>query len=80
MIPRGWPRLEKAIPVHFIETQRLLDVRRDVAYRGEKRTRIAKVNACSEDFGHRLQVTLAQYATVSQILERSFPARVISGN
>jgi len=74
-----WLRdLRKQTPIHFIETQRLLDIRPPSTYRGRQLPRGAKVNACSEDFANRLKSKLAESATLSQSLERTFPSRLIS--
>lgn len=75
-----WLRaIQEAVPIHFIETQRLLDVRRRNPFDApHKPPSESAVKRCSDHLAGRIQAKLAESATISQSLERSFPARVIS--
>jgi energy-coupling factor transporter ATP-binding protein EcfA2 len=73
----GWlADIQKSTPVHFIETQRLLATTQV----GEPdASQEAKVKQCATELAGRINQILAQSATLSQTLERSFPTRLISG-
>ena len=59
-----------AVTVRFIDTERL--TRTDLP----KRT----VRVYSEELAGRISKTIAEYAALSQSLDRTFPARVVTGN
>ena len=77
--PEWLQELQAEVSIHFIETQRLLEIvppgRRAL---GEHQTRTSAVAACSRTFAEQLQKKLAESATLSQSLERTFPSRLIS--
>jgi hypothetical protein len=82
-IPRGggdtpsWlQEIQRSTPVHFIETQRLLNIKVSEPHPGSQET---TVKQCSKELAGRISEALARSATLSQTLERSFPTRLISG-
>lgn len=77
--PEWLREIQEAIPIHFIETQRLLDVRHRNRFDQPHRPHDeSAVKRCSDHLAARIQSKLAESATISQSLERSFPTRVIS--
>jgi len=68
--------IQKSTPVHFIETQRLLNIKATEANRPSSET---TVKQCATELASRISEALARSATLSQTLERSFPTRLISG-
>ena len=74
-----WLRdIQSQTPIHFIETQRLLDVRHSSPFHGRRRPSESVVKRCSDDLASRIKSKLAESATLSQSLERTFPSRLIS--
>lgn len=71
-----------SIDIHFIESQRLLRFtypRRLREY--EKRPpMIPTVIIYSEELASMIRTTLAEYASLSQSLDRTFPTRLVKGN
>lgn len=65
-------------PLHFIETQRLLDVRHPSPIHGRRQPSESIVKRCSDDLSSQIKSKLAESATLSQSLERTFPSRLIS--
>ena len=71
--------LRDDVHVRFIDTQRL-----QAAYQAPRRPRdrdsgpVPAVAAYAEDLAKTIQSTLAESATLSQSLDRSFPARVVA--
>lgn len=66
------------IPLFPSEPIRLLDVRHQRPYHGRPRPSESAVKRCSDDLIGQIKSKLAESATLSQSLERTFPARVIS--
>ena len=75
--PSWLQEIQHSTPVHFIETQRLLRIKPTRPHRSVWQE--TTVNQCAEELARRLSTILAQSATLSQTLERSFPTRLISG-
>jgi predicted ATP-binding protein involved in virulence len=77
-----WMRdFRKAIPVRFIETQRLLrypKTRRPREHEG-RASMVPAVTAYAEELAATIRETLANYANLSQSLDRTFPTRLVSG-
>ncbi len=70
----GWLiEIQKGIPIHFIETQRLLNIK------GADSSQESTVKECASELTRRINELLAHSATLSQKLERSFPTRLIAG-
>ena len=79
----SWLRnIRASLPVRFIDTERLTDLstysrplrnRSSYSRRAPKRT----VRLYSERLASKVQQTLTEYATLSQSLDRSFPARLV---
>ena len=82
-IPSWLEEKRKAIPVRLIGTERLTNPssnrRRAIAsHRDYKRLAAHRtVRQYSEDLAQRVQRTLTEYGTLSQSLDRTFPARVV---
>lgn len=76
--PDWLQEIQRRTPIHFIETQRLLDVRPSRRSHAREDYRESAVKVCSDDFANRIKSKLAESATLSQSLERTFPARLIS--
>ncbi len=79
-----WLReVKRSIPVRFIETQRLLNFsfsRRSRQFElptFELRTMVPAVVNYSEELANAIQAKLAEYATLSQSLDRTFPTRLV---
>jgi predicted ATP-binding protein involved in virulence len=69
--------LKKEMNVYFIESQRLLSFSNELNTRYRKSTYIAPtVNAYSDELVQEIKERLAEYASVSESLDRSFPTRV----
>jgi predicted ATP-dependent endonuclease of OLD family len=76
--------VRKSISVHFIDTERLT---RPLLTDRKRRTRFERavtssertVRHNSEDLAARVQKTLAEYGTLAQSLDRTFPARLVGG-
>ena len=64
-------------PIHFIETQRLLDVSHSRRFQSKPIRTESAVQNCSDEFASLLKSKLAESATLSQRLERTFPSRLI---
>jgi hypothetical protein len=74
-----WLRdIQRTTPVHFIETQRLLYTRPLSRPHSHGLKQQSAVERCSAEFANHIKSTLARSATLSQSLERTFPARLIS--
>jgi len=78
----GWlDEIQKAVNVRFIETQRLLrfqSSRRSSKYGGRSTMFPASsVQTYSEELATAIQQKLAEYATLSQSLDRTFPTRLV---
>ena len=79
----SWLRnIRASLPVHFIDTERLTDLstysrrlrnRPSYSHKAPERT----VRLYSERLARKIQQTLTEYATLSQSLDRSFPARLV---
>lgn len=82
-IPDWLETIKSSTPVRFIDTERLTDVstyERRIRYRRSYRsiTPGRTVRRYSERLGELVQKTLTEYATLSQSLDRSFPARLVN--
>ncbi len=79
-MPEWLVDIRKSVPIRLIETQRLLSYTRP-SKRSEYERAIASEYAVTEDSRHLVEVIrrkLAESAALSQSLDRTFPARVIS--
>ena len=82
VLPPWLEDIRTSIPVRFIDTERLTDYS---SYDRRLRTRHVyappaperTVRRYSDDLARRVQQTLTEYATLSQSLDRSFPARLV---
>lgn len=80
----GWlDEIQKAVNVRFIETQRLLrfqSSREPNEYSSRGRSTMlptSSVQTYSEELATAIQQKLAEYATLSQSLDRTFPTRLV---
>lgn len=81
-LPSWLEEIRVSLPVRFIDTERLTDLS---AYRRRLRNRSSfshiaperTVRLYSEKLASMVQQTLTKYATLSQSLDRSFPARLV---
>ena len=71
--PPWLTEIQRSTPVHFIETQRLLNPKA-----AEGPNQESMVQKCSNELAVQINATLARSANLSQSLERTFPSRVIS--
>ena len=80
--PSWLKKIRASLPVRFIDTERLTDLstyerrlrnRPSYSYKAPERT----VRLYSERLASKVQQTLTEYATLSQSLDRSFPARLV---
>ncbi|MEM9543672.1 MAG: AAA family ATPase [Cyanobacteria bacterium P01_E01_bin.42] len=70
--PQWFLNLKKVVCIHLVESQRLLDIS------ATKDSSISPtVSACSRELASYIQAKLTDYGTVSQSLDRTFPARVV---
>ena len=81
-IPPWLEEIRASLPVRFIDTERLTDLstsrrrlrrRSSYSHMAPERT----VRLYSERLARKVQQTLTEYATLSQSLDRSFPARLV---
>ena len=78
----GWlTEIRNSVSIRFIETQRLLAYARARRVREyeERPPMIPAVRNYSEELASMIQSKLAEYATLSQSLDRSFPSRLVKG-
>ena len=77
--PEWLENLKNNIHVRLIESQRLLNIvpsRSSRVYSGSS-SMLPTVSAYSEEIAQLIQSKLSEYGTMSQSLDRSFPARVV---
>lgn len=80
--PDWLKKLKNSIHIRFIETQRLLSfsyLQRQREYEGRP-LMVPTVINYSEELANAIQVKLAEYATLSQSLDRTFPTRLVKGS
>ena len=80
--PPQWLReVTSSIPVHFVEAQRLLSFAESEDVEERKRpTPVPVVEKYAKELAEAMQSKLAEYATLSQSLDRTFPTRLVQGN
>jgi energy-coupling factor transporter ATP-binding protein EcfA2 len=73
-------RIRNQISVYLIDTQRLLSISNKQAVRPDRQGSLiqATVSACSVELVQYMRDKLAEYASVAQSLDRTFPARVLN--
>ena len=73
-----------SIPIRFIEVQRLFSISYDRNHKEyeyeEEPQMIPAVMSYSKELASNIQEKLAEYASLSQSLDRSFPLRLVKGN
>ena len=80
--PEWLKEIQKSIRIRFIETQRLIsfpDSRSRHKYEESHRMTPTVLNY-SEELANAIQKKLAEYAELSQSLDRTFPTRLVKGN
>ncbi len=70
------------VPIHFIETQRLFDFSFNPGKPNENATsnfhgKVEAVTNYSKELAELIQANLAEYGTLSQSLDRTFPTRLV---
>lgn len=78
--PKWLIKLRKNIHIRLIESQRLLSFvpsRSSIVKSGTSSMSPTTVSAYSEEIAQLIQYKLAEYGTISQSLDRSFPVRVL---
>jgi len=79
--PPWLKRIRETLPIRFIETQRLLrpssQRRKRPSSWGPFSTMVPAVANYSEELSKAIQSKLAEYATLSQSLDRTFPTRLL---
>lgn len=79
-IPDWLKEIINLINVHFIETQRLLSFLSSHSQRDFKgKVPTPAVNKYSQEIINKIQSKLAEYATLSHSLDRTFPIRLVKG-
>lgn len=78
-IPQWMEQLKKSIEINFIQSQRLLNLADNTKFRIERsRTlMIPSVASYANELAANIQAKLAEYGTLSQSLDRTFPVRVV---
>lgn len=79
--PDWLKEIKKSLRIHFIETQRLLNVS-SALYRKEKEESspmVPTVINYSEELAKKIQSKLAEYGSLSQSLDSTFPSRLVKG-
>lgn len=69
-IPEWLQDIINSIDIHLIESQRLLNI-------SEYQEMIPSVNAYANELAENIQEKLAEYGTLSQSLDRTFPVRLV---
>jgi predicted ATP-binding protein involved in virulence len=79
--PEWLTEIKNNVSIRFIETQRLLAYARATRVReyDGRSPMIPAVRNYSEELASLIQSKLAEYATLSQSLDRSFPTRLVKG-
>lgn len=77
--PEWLTKLSESINVHFIQSQRLVTFNERRPHRVEQATPIVTpaVQVYSQEITRAIKNTLAQYAELSQSLDRTFPERLV---
>jgi energy-coupling factor transporter ATP-binding protein EcfA2 len=81
--PEWLVEIKNSVHIRLIESQRLLNVNIDIpsrssrTYTGSQYSMLPTVSAYSEELATLIQIKLAEYATTSQSLDRTFPVRVL---
>ena len=79
--PKWLSEIRRAIPIRFIETQRLLNLTKSPRHRPLEMRQLAMVptvTAYSEELAEAIKTKLAESTALSQSLDRTFPARLVS--
>jgi predicted ATP-binding protein involved in virulence len=75
--PDWLAELRRALPVHLIESQRLLRMNTNRVHHEPSEAMRPAVIVYSQELVKQIKSELAEYATVSQSLDRSFPKRLV---
>lgn len=78
--PSEFRALVERLPIHLIETQRLLVSEHLRARDGRAQRTLNTVERYSEDLVNRLHQALAENSTTAQTLDRTFPRRVMNAS
>jgi predicted ATP-binding protein involved in virulence len=70
--------VRQSVPIRFVQVERLQTTTRRNRVRPTKTSSGRAVKLYSEELGDTIKKTLTEYATLSQSLDRTFPARVVT--
>ncbi len=73
-VPEWWLEFQNHVRIHLIETQRLL---RSISTRRNRAKLMPVVEIYAEELADVIKAKLAEYAILSQSLDRTFPARLV---
>jgi predicted ATPase len=76
--PEWLKMVRQSVPVRFIQAERLQAAARPSRMRHSKVSPSRAVKLYSEELGAIIKQTLTEYAALSQSLDRTFPARVVT--
>ncbi len=74
--PNWWIEFRKSVSIRLVETQRLLSHQTSDSYRRSSKL-VPVVDLYSEELAQSIKQKLAESATLSQSLDRTFPARLL---
>jgi len=77
-VPDWLKQVRESVKVRFIQAERLQARPRERAPHGSKTPPTRAVKQYSQELGAITKLTLTEYAALSQSLDRTFPARVVS--
>jgi len=77
-IPDWLKAVRQSVPIRFIQAERLQATTRRNRVRPARVSSGRAVKLYSEELGDTIKKTLTEYATLSQSLDRTFPARVVT--
>ena len=77
--PPDWlRRIRQSVPIRLIQAERLQATTRPNRLRHARATSGRAVKLYSEELGETIKKTITEYAALSQSLDRTFPARVVT--
>ncbi len=77
-VPDWLKAVRQSVPIRFIQAERLQATTRRNRVRPTRVSSGRAVKLYSEELGDTIKKTLTEYATLSQSLDRTFPARVVT--
>jgi len=74
--PNWWIEILKSLEIHLIESQRLFNIEHKSSYKKGPQM-VPAVTIYADELAETIQQKLAESATLSQSLDRTFPARLV---